>query len=313
MSSKILHLFGDHFAPEALALLSSMGEVKSIAPDRTEAMKLIKDCDIVVTGLGIVMDRALMDAAPKLRIIATPTTGLDHIDLQAAEEKGITVLSLRGEEALLRTITPTAELAFGLMIALVRGIVPAAESVKEGAWKREQFLGHSLPGKTLGIVGVGRLGSMMVRYGTAFGMRILGCDPAQESDGSWEKMGFDDVLMTSDMVSVHVHLMKETTHLFNADTFSRMKPGAFLINTSRGKIIDEQALVATLKSGRLGGYAADVLDGELEGDISVHPLVEYARTHPNVLLTPHIGGMTAEARSATDMFIIEKLQRFLQA
>ena len=253
-----------------------------------------------------------MEAAPHLSLIATATTGTDHIDLARAKKRGITVLSLKDETSFLRSVTSTAELALGLLIDLARRTHAAAASVKRGAWNREDFVGHSLSGKTLGIVGLGRLGSLMAAYGKALGMTVLYTDPNVTSSEA-ERVEFADLLRRSDVISIHAHLSEETKHLFDARAFAQMKPAALLINTARGSIVNEADLLAALKSGTLGGFAADVLADELSFDgRAVAPLITYAQSHDNVIITPHIGGMTAESREATDVFIAGKVRDTLQ-
>ena len=310
-----------NFSQAAKPVLEALGAVTYAIPTQEKLAEALRDVAVAVVGLGLRIGKEEIDASPRLRIIATATTGLDHIDLDAAKARGIEVVSLRGENAFLDTITGTAELAWGLLISLIRNIPAAAESVRAGKWDREAFRGHSLYGKTLGIVGLGRLGSMMARFGEAFGMRVLFADPEVEADAflQYEKVSFDDLLGSSDVISIHVHLSKETELMFGDDAFSKMKPNAVLVNTSRGKIVDEAALLAALEKGNLAGYAADVLAGELSFDppstvSTSDPLVEYAKTHDNVLLVPHIGGNTIESRQATDIFLAKILAtRMLEA
>lgn len=311
---KILNTIAN-FSPEARAVLEAAGEVTYLIPSQEKLAEVLADYDAVVVGLGLRFDRAVLTAAKNLKMMATATTGLDHLDFKTAEERGIKILSLRGEDEFLNSITGTAELAFGLMIALWRQIVPAAEAVKGGEWKRENFRGHSLAGKTLGLVGVGRLGKMMVRYGLAFGMKVLGCDPKVEVvEYGAEPVSLEKLVKESDVVSLHLHLTPETESLFDRKIFNLMKPNAILINTARGKIVNEKDLLAALKEKQLAGYAADVLGDEtkLGDNVATELLVKYAQTHDNVLIVPHLGGLTHESRVATDLFIVKKLIKYLQ-
>jgi D-3-phosphoglycerate dehydrogenase len=249
-----------------------------------------------------------MDSAPNLQLIATPATGTDHIDLQAAKKRRICVLSLKKETVFLRGITGTAELTIGLVIDLMRGTHVAAEAVRSGVWDRNKWVGKTLSGKTMGIVGLGRLGSLVAGYAAAFGLEVIYTDPNTQSR-KYEDVKLDELLHRSDIVSLHVHLTPETKDMIDADALARMKPSALLINTSRGGIVNEKDVLASLKRKRLGGYAADTLVNEL----SFHkkeakdPLITYAKSHANVIITPHIGGMTTEDRTATDKFIVKKI------
>ncbi|OGF28144.1 hypothetical protein A2477_03710 [Candidatus Falkowbacteria bacterium RIFOXYC2_FULL_47_12] len=303
------------FTPEAQACLEQAGEVTGAAKlSQAEFVEILPDYEAVLVGLGLVLDKAAIDAGKNLKYIATATTGLDHIDVAYAKAKGIEVLSLRGEEDFLRTITGTAELAFGLLLALSRNIPSAYDDVKVGKWDREKFRGHSLSGKTLGLFGLGRLGSMMARYGVAFGMRVIAHDPQVAAQAFAEagcgSVSFETVIAESDVISIHVHLSEETKSLFNEAVLQGMRSEAYLINTSRGEIVDEAAVLKALREKKIAGYAADVLANELNfpaGVIRDNDLVTYSKQHANCIIVPHIGGMTYESRKATDIFIAKKL------
>ncbi len=310
---KILNTISS-FSDDARLILEKLGEVTYLTPTQDKLVETLRDFDVALIGLGLRFDREILSASPQLKVIATATTGLDHIDTTYADQRGIKVLSLRGEDAFLDTITSTAELAFGLMVSLMRQIVPASESVKTYVWARERFRGHSLSGRTLGIVGMGRLGRMMSRYGLAFGMKVVATDPAVDIRGlGANPVDFLTLIKESDVISIHVHLAPETENLFDRGVFRQMKPSAYLINTSRGKIVNEADLLEALRTKKIAGYATDVLAGQLNFDkvFENYPLVEYARTHDNCLIVPHLGGMTFESRKMTDLFITQKLRNYL--
>lgn len=314
MNYKILNTIGEAYSPEARPILEALGDVDYKIPTQKELPGIIGEYDIVLVGLGLMFDRAVLEQAAKLKVLATATTGLDHIDVAYLNERGVKLVSLRGEDAFLDTITGTAELALGLLIDLSRQVPQAMASVREGAWLRENFRGHNLSERTLGIVGLGRLGRLMARYGKAFGMRVIFTDPKIEAHPEYEKMSFEGLLSASDAVSIHVHLAPETEHMFDAAAFAKMKPGAYLINTSRDKIVDEAALIEAMSAGKLGGYGTDVLSDELDfaGRIPTdHPLWLYSKENPNVLIVPHIGGMTVESRIKTDVHIAELVRENL--
>jgi len=308
MKQNILCTIGN-FDAEARGMLAALGTVRCLDMDRASLLKELGGVTVLITGLGHRIDEEILSAGPNLTLVATATTGTDHIDLMAAKDKRIPVISLQNDRLLLRSVTGTAELAFGLLIALIRNIPAAVEDVKRGAWKREDFCGHQLSGKTLGVLGVGRLGKMMVRYGSAFGMHVLGHDSTPHSIPDCTFVPLEQLLHGSDAISVHLPLTSETEGLLNAATLDRMKEGAVLVNTARGKIVDEAAILAALKTGHLAGYATDVLADEFSfGAVTASPLVDYAKSHNNILITPHIGGMTVEGRAATDVFIARKVR-----
>ena len=236
----------------------------------------------------------LVEAAPNLRIVSCATTGSDHISRPATEARGIVVRTLREDGPLLQNLTPAAELTWALLMACARRLPAAIDHVHAGKWIREEFPGTMLNGRQLGLIGLGRIGGWMSRYARAFGMSVVGHDPHQATapDGV-KRVPLEDVFRTSDFISVHVHLTPETTGMVTRALLEQAKPGAVFLNTSRGAIVDERALLDGLKSGRIGGAGLDVLEGEPK--TADHPLVEYSRTHSNVLITPHIGGFSPDA------------------
>jgi D-3-phosphoglycerate dehydrogenase len=257
-------------------------------------------------------DREVLDRATRLRVIATPSTGLDHLDLEAMRQRRVALISLRDDTEFLDQITATAEMAWCLLLAVVRRLPWAFQAAQLGVWARDRFRGHQLSGQTLGILGYGRLGRMMSDYGKAFRMRVLACDvrPVEPASGV-EMVPFGRLLAESDVLSIHIHLTDANRGLINAAALARMKPGAVLLNTSRGAIVDEQALLAALESGRLAGAGLDVIEGEWRDDLARHPLIRYSLTHQNLVISPHVGGVTFESQSMAYSRIAEKLARHL--
>jgi D-3-phosphoglycerate dehydrogenase len=307
---RILNAEPDHYDAEARATLESLGEV---VDDRTlsraELLDRLPGVDILIVRLGHRVNREMIDAAPELKAVVSATTGVDHLDLGAMKDRCIDVLTLRGESAFLRSITATAEQTWALLLALRRRLIPAAKMGASGHWDRGQMRGHELRSSTLGIVGYGRLGSMVARYGKAFEMAVLAYDPYVLIDGTVEAVGTLEELCTrSDVISLHVPLNEETTHLFDADCLAHCKPGAVLINTARGAVVDSAALLDALQSGKLAGAALDVVEGELvAASLPDRPLLAYARTHDNLIITPHIGGATFESMARTERFMARRL------
>jgi D-3-phosphoglycerate dehydrogenase len=237
---------------------------------------------------------AMIADAPRLRIISCATTGSDHIDRGEASRLGVAIHTLREDSDLLRTLTPAAELTFALLLACARKLPAALRDVKEGNWVRERFPGLMLNGRRLGIVGCGRIGGWVGRYGQAFGMEVVGYDPyVAEMPPHIRPIDLQRLCETSDVISVHVHLTDDTRGLISAFHFAQMKPGAIFLNTSRGAVADESALLHALETGRLAAAGLDVLDGE--PDVKDHPLRRYAETHDNLLITPHCGGYSPDA------------------
>lgn len=317
MSYKILNTIGEKFAEKGKKILEGLGIVDYLELSQSQLEEKIADYDILIIGLGLVVDRGVIEKAKNLKIIACPATGLDHIDLVYCGENKIKVLSLKGETEFLNSITGTAELAFGLMISLLRKIPFAFDDVKKNYWRRDDYFGNNLKDKTLGIVGLGRLGKLMAQYAKAFDMRVLAFDPYKESDfieaGVGRKATLAELVSQSDIVSLHVPLNQETENMFDEKIIGAMKLGSFLINTSRGKVVDEMALIEALVNKKVAGYATDVLADELDfiNGKAESSLIEYTKENNNVIITPHIGGATFESREATDIFIAEKIRKLV--
>ncbi len=246
--------------------------------------------------IAMVVDRItpeMLDAAPRLRIVANMAVGYDNIDPAAAAARGIWVTNTPGVLA-----ETTADLAFGLLLAAARRIVESDRDTRAGGWKTwspTAFLGPDVFGATLGIIGLGEIGEAVARRARGFKMRILYSSrtrkPALEADLNLEYRDLRGLLAESDFVTIHTPLTPETRHLIDAAAFAAMKPGAILVNTARGQVVDQDALVEALRSGRLGGAALDVTTPEpLPLD---HPLF----TFPNVIITPHIGSASRATRA----------------
>src|SRR5258708_1500044 len=257
-----------------------------------ELVEKIKGVDGVITILNDRVDGDLMDAAgPQLKIISNYAVGYDNIDLKDATDRGIVVTNTPCDEV----NVAVAEHTFALILNLARRISEADKATKEGAykgWEPDIFLGSSLKNKTLGIIGLGRIGEMVASYAKSFGMNVLynkhEADPDAEREG-YKFSAILDLLNSSDFVSLHVPLTSETRHLINPETLSKFKKGSFLINTARGSIINEHALSDALRSGQLGGAALDVFDEEPNIEPELIGM-------ENVILTPHIASGTIEAR-----------------
>lgn len=275
----------------------------------------IKGYQLLVVRLGLQVDETVLAAADRLQAVATPTTGLDHIDVQAASNRGVRVLSLKGERAFLEEVYATAEHTMALLLSLVRRIPAAFDAVKEHEWRRDLYRGTELSGKMLGIVGYGRLGEMVARYAAAFGMTVLVFDPYRRDLPIEIRSSptLSHLLAHSDVISIHVPLNDETEGIFSSEQFASMQPGSVLINTARGRLVDEVALLHALESGQLAGAALDVLCNEHQIGAGIpNPLIQYARSHDNLILTPHIGGATQESVEKADLFIAKKIKEFFK-
>ncbi len=309
-----LLVFNDGYSAEAFSDISHPAIEFTCVPDgdRAQLLEMIPGYDAYLSTLRIRVDREVVDRASRLRLIVTPSTGTDHLDLPLLRERNITVLCNKDDREFLDQLTTTAELAFGLLLTCARRLPECFEASRAGRWERSGLAGSQLRGKTLGLIGVGRLGSMMARYGRAFWMRVLGCDPAvREFPEGVERVDLQALLRESDFVSLHVHLTELTRGMLGERELAAMKPGSCLINTSRGGLVDEEALVRHMQSGRIAAAGLDVIDGEWIGDKRGHPLIAYSRVNPRLCITPHVGGTSPEAVRLSVRHTFRKAVAFL--
>jgi D-3-phosphoglycerate dehydrogenase / 2-oxoglutarate reductase len=266
---------------------------------------------IIDASMKVNMSDELIHNSQKLKVISCATTGSDHIARDEINKRGIAIYTLREDTELLRNITPAAELSFALLLACARSLSSALSHVNNGKWDRVQFPGVMLNGKTIGIIGCGRIGGWMAKYAAAFGMKVYGYDPHVEK---WPdniiQSDLEKIFSISDFVSIHVHLSKETENIITRELIDNSKRGLIIINTSRGGVIDEGALLEGLKSGQIGAAGLDVLKGE--PDICNHPLVDYAKNNNNLLITPHCGGYSPDAVRIVSERAAEKILDYLE-
>jgi len=297
--------------PDGLAPLQAVADVDHLMLDQEQLLACIDRYDAYICNADLQVTAEVIARAARLKVVATPSTGTDHIDKKALHARGIPLLALTTEYELLDNFTATAEGGWGLLLACLRRIPAAFEAAKEGDWARSRFTSWQLSRKTLGVLGVGRLGKMVVEYGKAFRMRVLGCDPKDFTIPGVERVDFDTLLSESDVISINVHLNDETRGMLSTDAFARMKDGVVIVNTARGAIIDEAAFLAALESGKVGAAGLDVIDGEWMENLTRHPLIQYARQHDNLVITPHTASATVESITGGRVFMIDKLAEYL--
>jgi len=302
---------------EALDTLREVGDVEYIVPaDRERVLAGLADTDAYLGSTDIKVDRSFLEHAPNLKVVCTCSTGTDHIDIPALEARGVTLFSIKREYELLESFTSVAEMTWGLLIACLRRLPLQFERAKRGElrwWADTGPVPWQLSGKTLGVLGVGRLGSMVVEFGKAFRMRVLGCDIRKRDIPGMTQVDFDTLIRESDVLSLHIHLTDETRHYINREVIGRMKRGAILLNTARGDIVEEQALVDALTSGHLSAAGVDVFHDEWDPDVASHPLFEYARTHHNLVISPHLAGASIESIAGARVFMADKLAAHIRA
>lgn len=270
-----------------------------------ELKKELKDYDAIIVRGRTKMTREMIDAGIKLKVIGRAGVGVDNIDLDAAREKGIVVVNAPSA-----TTESVAELTMGFIFALAREIPRADASIKRGEWVKKEFMGTELYGKTLGIIGFGRIGSMVGQMAAAIGMRINACCdftiPETIRIIGGELLMMDDIIERSDFIAVHTPLTEKTHGLIDAETIARMKDGVYLVCTARGGIIDETALLAALNSGKVAGAALDVFENEPPDNMELV-------AHPHVIATPHIAGQTSEAQRRASVDISKEVLAALKS
>lgn len=313
---RILNTECGRFSDIAIDNIKRLGHVTNVEADRDYLIENIADYDVIIICIKNTIDREILEQAKRLKIIVTPTTGVNHIDLAASEEFNIKILSLKGEVDFLKTVSATAEHTWGLLLSLQRKICMAHRHVLDGLWDRNQFYGNELRDKVLGIVGYGRLGKIVSEYGKSFGMKVIAHDVKEIARTSGVRsVSMDELLLESDVISLHLSLDETTAKLFDIEKFKKIKKQPFFINTSRGELVDENAMIYALENSLIRGAALDVLADEtsINNDWLENSLVwKYAQKYDNLLLTPHIAGVTAESVEKTNLFIIDKLKRYLK-
>ncbi len=300
-------LVPDNVDQQAIDTLAACDGIRVSAPGKLERAALLKavaDAHALIIRSGVRADAELMEHAPELKAIARAGVGVDNVDLLAASERGIVVMNTPGGNTI-----STAEHAFGLMIALARHIPQGHQSLLEGRWERKLFSGVELKGKTLGIIGLGRIGQAIATRAQAFEMTVIAHDPylPPEVAASLDVplLPLDAVYARSDFLSFHAMVTDETRGMVNAETIAMMKDGARIINAARGALINSADLAAALRSGKLAGAALDVY--EQEPPPEDHPLIGL----PNVAHTPHLAASTVDAQVTVAIEAAELIRDFL--
>lgn len=286
----------DGLDASALAILKPVVEVDDrLGISADELLKVIGNYDAMIVRGRTKVTSGLLNAATRLKVIGRAGVGVDNIDLKAAKDHGVIVVN-----APLATTVAVAELAFSLLLAVCRDISRADASMKAGQWIKKELEGVELSGKTLGVIGFGRIGAETGKRASAFGMRVLGYDPLLSREEIKKRGGepveLNELYERADFITLHIPLLTDTKNLLGADAFARMKAGVRIVCAARGGVIDESALLDALKSGKVAAAGLDVFSVEPPG------LTELV-AHPRVICVPHIGAQTVEAqtRAAEDI------------
>ena len=299
----VISEFMDESAVATLAAHHATEYDRGLVDRREELMAKLVDADALIVRNRTEVSVELLAAAPRLRVVGRLGVGLDNIDVPACAARDVLVIPATGANAL-----AVAEYVIGVAMVLLRGTYFATVEVAAGKWPRGALSsGREIAGKMLGIVGFGGIGRLTGRLGRALGMRVIGFDAELASDHAvWRDEGveprtLDALLAQSDVLTLHVPLLPATRNLIDARRIAAMKPGAILVNTARGGVVDEAAVAAALASGRLGGAALDVFEKE------PLPAGSPLAGCPNLILTPHVAGVTAESNERVSSMIAEKV------
>lgn len=298
--SKPVVLIAEELSPATIAVLGDQFEIRNCdGANRSELLSNLATANAVLIRSATKMDAEAVAAAPNLKIIARAGVGLDNVDVPEATAAGVLVVN-----APTSNIVSAAELAVSLLLAVARNVVPANLALKNGQWKRSQFGGVELQGKTVGIIGMGKIGMLVAQRLAGFDMKFVAYDPyvtTAPSGGPEIKMvALDELLSQSDFVTIHIPKTAETAGLIDATALAKMKPTAFVINAARGGVLDETALFEALKSGTIAGAGLDVYATEPCTDSPLFGL-------DNVVATPHLGASTEEAQEKAGVAVAESV------
>src|SRR5215472_7483886 len=299
----------DPISPKGIALLQQRPEFQVVVlPKRlseAELLPVVADATALVVRSETKVTRKVIEAAKQLRVVGRAGVGVDNVDVAAATQLGVVVMNTPGGN----TVT-TAELSFAMLLALARKVPQAHATMVAGKWDRKVFQGSELAGKTLGVLGMGRIGTEVAKRAIAFGMRVIAYDPYLTEEraraiGADFADSVDRIYTAADFITVHMPVTPETKNMLNAAAFTKMKPGVKIVNCARGEVISETDLVAALESGKVAGAALDVFSVEpLPAD---HPF----RKQPNLILTPHLGASTEEAQEKCGIEVAEVIAGYL--
>ncbi len=289
-------LVSDKLAMEGVQKLKDAGldVVEAWDEPKDRLPELIADCDAIVIRSATKATKDLIDAAPDLRVIGRAGIGLDNVDLEHAKSKGIKVVNTPAA-----TTISVAELTFTLILASYREVVRGTVTTRDGGWEKKALKGHEVYGKTIGVVGIGRIGQAVAERAVAFGMKVLAYDPYVQSE-KYENVDLDTLVRNSDFITLHLPLTPETNHMISTSQFEIMKDNVVILNVARGGTIDENALYEALSSGKVKMAALDVFEVE-------PPTGNRLLTLPNLICTPHIGAQTFEGQLRAGIQVAERV------
>ena len=314
MKIKVLNTVDPIYSKAELKKLKKFCEIKTELHSRKKALKYARDSKVILAGGRIEIDNEFLKNAKKLKLILSPSTGTDHLALSTIRKRKIKVLHIAKKFQLIKKFTATSELSFCLLLSILRKVFKSFNDVKKGIWSRDKNVGFQLKDKTIGILGLGRLGKISAKIASGFQMNVIAHDIKKAKVRGVKNVTFNELFKFSDVVFVHIHLNKSTENLINMEVLRKMKKNSILINASRGKIINEKDLLYALKNKIIAGAGLDVIDGEwLERKkLSKHPLIRYSKNHDNLIITAHIGGSTYESIKIARDYVFNHLLHLIK-
>lgn len=299
-----------------IELLLTKGELylhEQSTKEQVRELLLTRNIDTIVCNPNqqtYKIDRDLLQGT-NVKLINTCSTGLNHIDMYYCDTHGIVVQHHKNDYKLINQLPSTSELAFGLMMSLLRSIPQSKQHVSEYNWDYTKFVGREVKSLTIGIIGYGRLGKMMYNYCKAFGANVKVYDPYKRKDMDDTFLlntycVLTDMFKQCDVISLHVHVTDETKYMINKELLGYSKKSPYIINTSRGEIVNEKDIVEALKNKVISGYGADVVENEFD-DLQASPIIQAMNRGENIIVTPHTGGMTIEGQTRAYKWAINKL------
>jgi len=312
---KIVITESQDYNPKAIEIYQNLGTVKLLDKLTFNNLYEITDANVLVVRLGIGLTTEILKEVHNLKHIVTPTTGLNHIDLDYTNKAKIVIHSLKGETEFLNQIPSTAEHTWALILATQRKLIPAVNHTKNMFWNRDLFKGFNLRGKKLGIIGLGRVGKQVAKFANCFDMEVVFYDPfikdfplfANQSDNC------ENVFKVADIISIHLPLNTENVKFIDSKFINLMKPNATIINTSRGEVWDEEAIANALINKKISAVATDVLVDEFNIEsFKKNKLIHLQQNGYPIIITPHIAGATYDSMQETEFFIANKFINFLK-
>lgn len=317
MIFRVLHLEAKNYSEETLNILRSLVTLECYDLLTNEQLVEIlnkNQYDAIFTKIGLYLNQSVLQNQKNLKIIVSPTTGLNHIDLEYTSRKNIQIISLKGEYQFLKEVKSTAEHTWALLMALVRNLFIAHDKTQNKEWDRSNLECDELNTKFIGIIGFGRLGQIIAKYAEVFGMNVLVCEVDVKKCEEAKALGYEvvdliNLVRTADYVILLASWSFNNEKMISKTIFKNFKRSSYFINTSRGELIDEDGLLESLKNGTIKAAGLDVLNEDsswFSKSPSNHPLIEYSITNNNLIITPHIGGYGSVSIQKTREFVTQK-------